>query len=186
MSKLCFDEDEFKKVVKQSKSLTDVCRYFGKPKNGFYTKTISKWIEKFKCDISHFENSVKIVCQRCQTEFTVQKHDEHVRKFCSRSCANGGSIRGNAKPKPDHLLTGEKKYIKICFRHHKKECVICGETKIVTVHHFDENHDNNLPENLVPVCPTHHGYLHSRYKSEVMLKIKEYVENFSRGAGVIG
>jgi hypothetical protein len=60
------------------------------------------------------------------------------------------------------------------FLHHEKRCVVCGEDRIVTVHHFDENHFNNDPSNLVPVCPTHHQYLHSQYRCLVETRINEY------------
>jgi 5-methylcytosine-specific restriction endonuclease McrA len=62
--------------------------------------------------------------------------------------------------------------------YHKKECVICGENKIVAVHHYDENHNNDSIENLIPLCPTHHNYVHSRYKDEVIDTINKYREEF--------
>lgn len=56
--------------------------------------------------------------------------------------------------------------------------MICGENKIVAVHHYDENRKNNSIENLIPLCPTHHQYVHSRYKEEVMDKINKYRNQF--------
>ena len=55
-------------------------------------------------------------------------------------------------------------YRRICFDYHIKECVICGEKNIISVHHFDGNHYNNDPINLIPMCPTHHSYMHSGFK----------------------
>lgn len=49
---------------------------------------------------------------------------------------------------------------------------------IVAVHHYDGNHDNNSPENLIPLCPTHHQYVHSRYKKLVQEKIDYYRSEF--------
>ena len=96
---------------------------------------------------------------------------------CSRSCANkhfrSGEDNGNWK--------GEN-YQSICFLHHEKKCVVCGEDKIVAVHHYDHNHENNDPNNLVPLCPTHHSYVHSRYVVEVQPAIDEYVKRFLRFA----
>lgn len=69
----------------------------------------------------------------------------------------------------------------MCFHYHKKECIICGENKIVSVHHYDENHKNNNPENLVPLSPTHHQYVRSKYKNEVIDKIDEFVYSFKIG-----
>lgn len=69
-------------------------------------------------------------------------------------------------------------YRNICFKYHKNECVICKENIMVHVHHMDENHDNNEPSNLIPLCATHHGYFHSPYKNLVEPKIIEYINDW--------
>ena len=98
---------------------------------------------------------------------------------CSRSCANkhfrSGEQNGNWK--------GER-YQSICFLHHPKKCVVCDETKIVAVHHYDHDHENNEPANLVPLCPTHHSYVHSRYASDVQGHIDNYVQNYKSNISV--
>ena len=60
-----------------------------------------------------------------------------------------------------------------------KRSVVCGEDKIVAVHHYDHNHENNDPKNLIPLCPTHHAYVHSRYANEVL----PYIEKYKLGVG---
>ncbi len=94
---------------------------------------------------------------------------------CSRACSNtyfrSGKNSGNWK---------EEAYRSTCFLYHKKECIICGEDKIVAVHHFDEDKKNNKPENLIPLCPTHHLYCHSKYKGEVIQKILDYIKDFKK------
>lgn len=72
-----------------------------------------------------------------------------------------------------------KLYSTICFKHHERKCIICSEDKIVGVHHFDNNHKNDDPRNLIPMCPTHHQYMNSRYKSLIEDKVIEYQKNFS-------
>lgn len=57
---------------------------------------------------------------------------------------------------------------------------MCGECKVVDVHHYDEDHGNKSKENLIPLCPTHHGYVHSRYKQEVIPVIEEFRRNLGR------
>lgn len=93
---------------------------------------------------------------------------------CSYSCSNkhfrSGENNGNWK---------ESTYRSTCFLHHKHKCVVCDETKILDVHHFDENRKNNDPKNLIPLCPTHHGYIHSRYKNEVEQTVIDYHKNFN-------
>lgn len=144
----------------------------------------------------------KVACQYCNKETTlgnIKKHEEScylnpiniveckncgnpIKNYktskgtCSRSCANthfkSGENNGNWK--------GET-YTTICFAYHRKKCVICGEEKIVAVHHYDHNHNNNDPANLVPLCPTHHQYLHSRYAAEVKSTVDNYVKQFKLG-----
>jgi hypothetical protein len=96
---------------------------------------------------------------------------------CSNGCANTYFRSGINNPNynPDSITA----YIRICFSFHKKECIICGENNIVEVHHFDEDHTNNSPENLIPLCPTHHQYYHSKYRNLVEPKIIEYRQEFS-------
>lgn len=92
---------------------------------------------------------------------------------CSRSCANTHFKRGENNGN----WTGND-YRLICWQYHKKECIVCKEDKIVSVHHMNENHNDNRPENLVPLCPTHHQYLHSRYKNEIIDIVEKYVYIF--------
>lgn len=100
----------------------------------------------------------------------------HKQKTCSYSCSNKlfrtGENHGNWKV---------ESYRTTCFLYHEKKCVICGEEKIVDVHHLDENRNNNKPDNLIPICPTHHRYWHSRFKGEVEGKVKEYIRDWRSG-----
>jgi len=102
-------------------------------------------------------------CIRCGTEYTIfgREKTKTVKnsKFCSRSCANN---------RQDYWDNNATNYRTICFQHHKKECVICGFDKIVVVHHMNEDHSDNRPENLVPLCPNHHEMFHSKHKEEVL------------------
>ena len=98
---------------------------------------------------------------------------------CGYACANthfrSGVNHGNHKA---------HNYRTVCFSHWEKKCIICGEDKIVAVHHYDENHDNNHYENLVPMCPTHHQYMHSSYADELEPLVEEYMNDRRRkGSG---
>lgn len=110
-------------------------------------------------------------CPGCGDEFKARPHGKKV--TCSYSCANKHFRSGEDNPN----FQG-KGYRKICFTFHKKRCVICSEKHILTVHHFDEDHTNNDPRNLIPLCPTHHQYVHSRYTKMVMPQIKAYRKEF--------
>jgi hypothetical protein len=143
-------------------------------------------------------NSTKVECQYCQKKLTqpnLERHEDtchlnpvnlqecivcskpiknykHSKGTCSRSCANKHFRSGEG----NGMWSGNN-YQLICWQHHKKECIVCGEDKIVAVHHNDHNHYNNDPENLIPLCPTHHQYVHSQYKDEVQPIIDKYVES---------
>jgi hypothetical protein len=145
-------------------------------------------------------NSIKCTCQYCNKQTNkanIKKHENFCylnpinikpcavcgnpiknknATTCSHSCSNtyfrSGPNSGN--------WTGSN-YRTVCFHYHKKECVICGENRIVDVHHLDENHNNNSPENLIPLCPTHHMYWHSRHKHLVEQIILDYVRRYCQG-----
>lgn len=123
-------------------------------------------------EIKQFE----VFCACCSKSFFVKEREKlHPQKeiyYCSRSCAN--SVGGKAKSEKHHH-DGVANYTTVCWRHHDRICIVCGETKILAVHHLNENHSDNRPENLVPLCPTHHQYVHSRYREEVQPIIDKYV-----------
>lgn len=89
---------------------------------------------------------------------------------CSYSCSNTYFRSGKNNPN-----WSDSNYRTTCFQEHGKKCIVCGEEKIVTVHHINEDHSDNRVENLVPLCPTHHQYVHSRYKEEVLPFIDEFL-----------
>lgn len=108
-------------------------------------------------------------CEVCETPIKDYKHSKGT---CSHSCSN--KFFNYLRNKPETYTN----YRTICWQEHKKECVVCGETKIVAVHHMNENHEDNRVENLVPLCPTHHSYMHSKYKAEILPVVEEYVKQF--------
>lgn len=116
-------------------------------------------------------NNIKL-CPVCQSPIKNFKEGT----TCSVSCANkyfrSGPNNGNWK-------YGLDLHRKICFEHHEKKCVICHEDKIVEVHHLNEQHNDNRPENLVPLCSTHHKYWHSKYRYLIEDKIMDYMKNWS-------
>lgn len=78
--------------------------------------------------------------------------------------------------------TNIEDYRKKCFKYHKKECIICKEHMSVDVHHFNENHEDNSILNLIPLCPTHHQYFHTK-KLKYLIEpvIIEYINNYNKG-----
>ena len=142
-------------------------------------------IKKWKYEIDAIKNKNKYICKQCtyanakeertcpvcRLVFCVFK--KHKKKTCSRSCANKhfrvGEGNGNWK---------KDTYRSTCFLYHKKKCIVCKEDKIVAVHHYNEDHNDNRPENLIPLCPTHHQYVHSGYRDEIQPIIDAYIKKF--------
>ena len=118
-----------------------------------------------------------VICKNCDKVFPVTERESLFPSkkdyFCSRICANatGGKAKA-AKYYSDETAP----YFTIAWKNHVKECLVCGEKNIVAVHHYDENHNNNDPKNLVPLCPTHHIYMHSnKYKILILDRVIEYI-----------
>jgi hypothetical protein len=109
-------------------------------------------------------------CANCGEKFIGTRREQVT---CSYSCSNtyfrSGSANGNWK---------QHRYRTTCFEYHKYKCVCCDESLIVEVHHLDGDKQNNDPRNLVPLCPTHHQYVHSRFAAKVIKKINAYVKAF--------
>ena len=134
-----------------------------------------------KCEMLVGNNNIKkhtIICEGKKKCPVCEKEYIGKSKTCSYSCSNKhfrtGESNGNWK---------QDSYQSTCWLHHGKKCLVCGEEKIVTVHHVNGNHNDNRVENLVPLCPTHHQYVHSRYKNEVLPIVEKYVENYLLGVG---
>jgi hypothetical protein len=180
-------EEDLKEIIKSCYSKSDFARALGKHPNGEGLRLAEKLIRKYCLDTCHFvlTGSWKLVkhpvrekiCPVCSKKFIAADTGKRAKTTCSHSCSNTffrtGIKNGSYK------LDEKASYRSICFRYHKKECVICGESNIVSVHHFDENHFNNAPENLVPLCPTHHHYLHSSFKNLILKKVQDYIRSWT-------
>ena len=137
--------------------------------NGRYTSLINS--KRKELNLEWKPVTANITCPVCQVSF---KPKSKTQTTCSRSCSNTHFRSGVNH----YAYTPEKQnYRTLCFAHYPKKCIICGEDKIVAVHHYDENHDNNDINNLVPLCPTHHQYLHSRYKHLIQDTVDTWVSD---------
>jgi hypothetical protein len=175
------------KVYKTLKSFRAHWHYAGHVKSDTLSKRLYKTNCQFCCEeigISNLKKhertcylnpSVLTECKVCSKPI---KNYKESKGTCSYSCANiyfrSGESNGNWQG---------NSYKSICFLHHDKKCVVCGENKIVAVHHYDYDHSNNDPANLIPMCPTHHQYVHSRYAKEVLPIIEEYIKEWIQLGG---
>lgn len=167
-------------IIAKSKTFSEAIKTIYGYYNGRVCKKFYDEVELKKIDISHLRSKEFKVeritknCPVCNTEFKTKLNHKHEKTTCSYACANTYFRSGKFNPN-----WSDDAYRTTCFAYHKKECIVCGENKIVSVHHYDENHNNNEISNLIPLCPTHHQYVHSRYKNEIIDIIDDYRNNFT-------
>jgi hypothetical protein len=183
--------NKIKNIITKCDSKSDVCRELGFQINGSGLRKVNELIKNFNLNVTHFNRGktkrrkyliIKKVCPICDNEFETKSGHPREKTVCSHACANTYFRSGKANPnyKNDNDLNAEVKYRTICFRYHEKKCVCCDEKNIIEVHHYDGNKKNNSPENLIPLCPTHHQYWHSKFRYLIKLKIDEYIKNFQK------
>ena len=189
--------DEFKKIVEISSFKSEIANKLGfKHCNGIMGKEIEQLANENSITISHLRKSgskcrkyeeIEKECPVCFKNFKTQNGHPREKITCSHSCSNtyfrSGPNNGSWKDEND-ITCKSRAYRSTCFHHHEKKCIVCGEENIIEVHHFDRNKENNRSENLIPLCPTHHQYVHSRFEYLVKDIIEEYRNNFIDGEAV--
>jgi len=177
-----FTETQIKDIIASSNRVVDCLYKFGYKESGQARMLLKDVISFYNLDISHFNKRgesnrkydiITKTCPVCTNTFTT-KSDTREKMTCSRSCSNTYYRSGEQNPN-----WKENTYRSTCFLYHSKECIICKESNIVEVHHLDNNHNNNNPCNLMPLCPTHHQYWHSSFRHLVIDSIVEYSSKFS-------
>lgn len=174
-----------------------------KSKNNIQNILNSSGWKAYRCSDAHYanlnkaraiSNSIKIKCSNCSREITkssIEKHELKCKRFkvcpvcsrhfnstsitCSYSCSNTYFRSGVNNPN-----WKQDAYRSTCFHYHEKQCVICKEDKLVEVHHLDRNKENNHPSNLIPLCPTHHQYWHSRYRNIIEKTVLDYIQEWKK------
>ncbi len=175
------DDEYFTKIVKDNNTYSGVCKAMNWPINGQYSKKVRMHLKRLNLDGSHFRyitpqkyQRLEKECPICGKTFIVINNPDAVQKTtCSYSCSNSYFRSGLNNPNVSNYRT-------ICKLYHGSKCIVCNETKLIETHHVDRNHLNNDPSNLIPLCPTHHQYYHSRYRSEVEPIISSYIEEWKK------
>jgi hypothetical protein len=105
------------------------------------------------------------ICKRCKRKIPI-----HAKNLCA-GCYNY-TFHLEKNKAYNHRKSSNvdlKTYRKVT-----KECVICGFSKIVDLHHIDLNKQNNNPKNLIGLCPNHHRMIHnSNFRYEIFQILKE-------------
>jgi len=163
-------------LINTCNSFADLTRRLGKNPHNRITHRLRIELIERGIKFDHFtKNGVtpklrkERVCPICSVPFTSEYNQEQV--TCSYSCANTFFSR-----KENRQRNKKMSYKRICFENHGKKCIVCAEDRIVEVHHLDENHKNNNVKNLVPLCPTHHQYWHSRYRELIREKVEQFIK----------
>jgi hypothetical protein len=127
----------------------------------------SKKLHELGCYLNPKNLRLCFVCQKPIKNYKSSK-------TCSHTCANRYFKQREIEDE------NSNEYRKICFKYHKKECIICNEVNIVHAHHFDVNRKNNNPSNLLPLCPTHHKYMHSRFRELIISRVETYINEWKK------
>lgn len=151
----------FEQAIKNNKTRLDLLKELNIT-SSIYRKLIKKYnIELPKWDRSYYRRTelVTKICKCCEKEFKV-KNNKYTAKqqTCSKSCYAKHFRGRNA----NHYSEGKSIYRQLCFDKFGKKCLMCNEVEIIEVHHIDRNRNNNEANNLVPLCPTHHKYAHTK------------------------
>lgn len=183
-------------IVSNSYSYSDILRALGRPVNGNQIKQIKKIIKEQNISTHHFNGGhekrrkyKKIIkkCPVCGTEFETKLNHYKEKSVCSHACANTYFRTGENHPNwKGNKIKNENKYRRICFENFDKRCYYPGCTwdLVVDVHHIDDNHENNDPYNLIPLCPNHHKLLSmDKYKKKAHKIIISVRDNFWNNGG---
>lgn len=167
---------QIKDIISKCYSKSEVIREMGWTDSGSSRRKIDDAIRRYGIDISHFQLNrdkkkyieITKTCPVCNKVFVTRNHPKKEGTTCSKSCAATWFKTGDTNPN-----WKGKSYRNAAFKKYGHKCFVCDETKVLDVHHLDGNHNNNSVENILPMCPTHHRYLHSKYKQEIETKINE-------------
>jgi len=173
-------------LINKSLCLVSVTTALGYSNHGRYTKMLRDFCIENNINISHFtlnglypSEFLERVCPQCSKTFTYKKSEE--KKTCSHACANiYFAYKQGAKNKKDGSTSyadALKKYF--IANNFNIKCCVCDETKILDVHHVDEDRLNNEINNLVFLCPNHHSAYHRFNDSHTIDAIISDLDNRS-------
>jgi len=143
-------------------------------------------MEKFICPNCGKDTlkHAKGLCTTCYKKL-VWKPKKHKCKKCGRTLPHHAKgLCGGCYNTLFHLDYNKnrnyEKYHNIkseLYREITQKCLICGFSKVVELHHLDNNHKNSLKENLIGLCPNHHKMIHiQKFREEVLEEINKILK----------
>ncbi len=163
-----------KDVASDGKGITKLLQVNGSYFTHEFIRKLPKELQELKTNKLHsWIYFILLYINRCPICNGIKKNLNNT--TCSHGCANTYFRSGDNHP--NYTGKGDRSHRAICFQYHGKYCIVCGESNIVEAHHLDENHSNNSPENLIPLCSTHHKYIHSKFRYLIEDKVLSYIKN---------
>lgn len=121
------------------------------------------------CDFTHQGRGRRLRCTECQKIDANRRAYDHAVARCKIEAPGAGKGGNQHGPKNHQWLGGVARSYKgnyrvLCFHYWDRECVVCGETLDIQVHHVNGNIKDDSPTNLIPLCCEHHWQVHSKRK----------------------
>jgi len=169
------------RLLETEKTLGSICKGLGYSTHGRNTGALTVFLSSNNIEFKNHSQKTKELesrsCVHCGKEFFVSVNNKEEYKVLTCSYACSGAYPPFISNRVIAKVGEAKSYPIVAKRAGLSSCCICGESEVLDVHHLDEDRDNNEISNLVPLCPTHHAYLH-RGKSELIFtKLIEYLDN---------
>lgn len=146
-------------------SASEYLRLNALPTNGRYIKVLTDKVREFDLIWKLPASILDSTCPVCNSNY---KKSRQTQVTCSKSCANTYFRSGGNHPNYVH---GKSSYRQRSLEHYGHKCLACDETLVIEIYHIDENRLNNSIDNIIPLCPTHHKYMHTEYKDLILDKI---------------
>ncbi len=147
--------------------------------------TLSKWqlrpnmccSNKCRNEYDKRTNWVELTCEICQNIFKVKPHKRHQR-FCSTDCQstflsvalsgnNSVHWKGGTSYKYTFYGGGFRQHLKNkVLKRDNYSCCECATRSSLEVHHKDGDALNNVLDNLITLCKTHHWTAHRKLKTQ--------------------
>lgn len=167
-------------VVNKCYSLAQVCDHYGYFNNGRNTGTVKKVLIQLGIDFTHFTPSgfprreEERDCPVCGKKFTVTNTNWE-KTTCSHGCANTFFRSGNNAGGYSGGVYSGKSAFKKAFPIQK--CAVCEEVEVIDFHHVDQDRSNNAISNIIPLCPTHHAYVHRDKLDLILDKLEDFFKS---------
>lgn len=171
-------KEQIEKLAASSTSYSELFRSLNVVDNGKTRKFFKDkfGLLSFKTKELKYKRTSK-TCPVCGKTFIALSGSPREKTVCSYACSN--TLYRSGANNGSHTKAVEsgsvKNYRARCFAFHPKRCCVCGEDRIVEVHHYDGNHKNVDPMNLIPLCPIDHQLYHT---DEHHKNIKEHIDEY--------